>query len=291
MIDQQGHVHSACLHGDGLPRRLWELLSAAGYPQPPLYDGHDFVESGVRRCSVTMVIPQHPLNGWEPIVTQVIGQSLLDTWELTAMRAMTTFCSLHPLEVVLTAFRLFPAPDPADPLWLDRMANMDAVATLDPIAALWTTALCLDGLYRLQTFQSYATAQLVDQAQASHLTIQLRDEQLCEASDELASRGALITQLQGQVNELQDTVMDRDATIHFLKDQFHDLQLYLDDAQGQLHQMQVAQHAPPGPMQVDGEEDPQEIQGVSEMDFEEQALQPAPVEAHTPAASEASVNM
>jgi len=86
-------------------------------------------------------------------------------------------------------------------------------------------------------------------------------------------------------------VMDRDATIHFLEDQFHDFQLDLDDAQGQLHQMQVALHAPPGPMQVDGEEEPQEIQGVSEMDFEEQAVQPAPVETHSPAASEASVNM
>ena len=79
--------------------------------------------------------------------------------------------------------------------------------------------------------------------------------------------------------------------LQFLEDQFHDLQLVLDDAQGQLHQMQDALHAPPGPMQVDGEEEPQEIQGVSEMDFEEQALQPAPVETHSPAASEASVNM
>ena len=85
--------------------------------------------------------------------------------------------------------------------------------------------------------------------------------------------------------------MDRDTTIHFLEDQFHDLQLDLDDAQGQLHQMQVAQHPPPVPMQVDGEEEPHEIQGISEMDFEDQAPQPAPVEVHTPMASEASVNM
>ena len=53
--------------------------------------------------------------------------------------------------------------------------------------------------------------------------------------------------------------MDRDATLHFLEDQFHDLQLDLNDAQGYLHQMQVALHAPPGQMQVDGEEEPQEI--------------------------------
>ena len=96
-----------------------------------------------------MVIPQHPLHGWEPIVTQLIGHRLLDTWELTAMRAMSTFCSQHPLEVVLSAFGLFPAHDPADPLWLDRMANMASVAAVDPIGALRTTAECLSALYHL----------------------------------------------------------------------------------------------------------------------------------------------
>ena len=63
---------------------------------------------------------------------------------------------------------------------------------------------------------------------------------------------------------------------------------------GQLHLLQHAQdalYAPLGEMQVDGEDEPQEIQGVSEMDSEDQAPQPAPVEVHTPAASEASVNM
>ena len=185
VIDEHGHVHSACLHWDGLPRRLWELLSAAGYPQPPIYEGHDFVEHGVRRSSVTMVILQHPHNGWGPIVTQAIGHRLLDTWETAALRALVTFCSQHPLEVVLFAFGLFPAHDPADPLWLDRMANVASVAAVDPIGALRTTAECLNALYCQQVFQSQATAQLVDQAQALHMTVQLRDEQLCEASDEL----------------------------------------------------------------------------------------------------------
>ena len=44
-------------------------------------------------------------------------------------------------------------------------------------------------------------------------------------------------------------------------------------------------------MQVDDEDEPQEIEGVSEMDSEDQAPQPAPVEVHTPVASVASVNM
>ena len=99
----------------------------------------------------------------------------------------------------------------------------------------------------------------MDQAQALHLTVQLTDEQLQEASAELESRATLIAQLHGQVHELQDMVMDRDATIHFLEDQFHHLQLDLDDAQGQLHELQHAQdalHAPPDEMQVDGEDEP-----------------------------------
>ena len=72
------------------------------------------------------------------------------------------------------------------------------------------------------------------------------------------------------------------------------MQLDLDEAQGQLHEIQNAQdalHAQPDEMQVDGEDEPQEIQGVSELDSEDQAPKPAPVEVHTPVASEASVNM
>jgi len=153
VIDEHGHVHSACLHWDGLPRLLWELLSVAGYPQPPLYEGHNFVEDGVRQCSVTMVIPQHPHNiEWAPIVTLVIGHRLLDTWETTALRALITFCSQHLLQVLLSAFRLFPAHDPADPLWLDRMANLHLVAGIDPVGALRTTAQRLNALYHLQVF-------------------------------------------------------------------------------------------------------------------------------------------
>ena len=102
--------------------------------------------------------PQHLLNGWEPIVTQVIGHRLLDTWETTAMRTMITFYSQHPLEVLLSVFGLFSVHDPADPLWRDRMANVATVATLDPVGALRTVAECLNTLYCLQISQSQAIA-------------------------------------------------------------------------------------------------------------------------------------
>jgi chromosome segregation ATPase len=117
----------------------------------------------------------------------------------------------------------------------------------------------LNALYHLQVYHSQATAQLIDQAQVFHQTIQLRDEQLREASAELESRGTRISQLEGQVQELQDTIADRNAMIQFLEDQLFDLELDLNDAQGQLHMQQHAQdalHAPPDEMQMDGEDEP-----------------------------------
>ena len=41
---------------------------------------------------------------------------------------------------------------------------------------------------------------------------------------------------------------------------------------------------------MDGEDEPEEIQGVSDLDFEVAAPSPAQVGAHSPVASEASVN-
>jgi len=36
VVDEQGHIHSACLHWEFMPTLLWEMLSAAGYPNLPL---------------------------------------------------------------------------------------------------------------------------------------------------------------------------------------------------------------------------------------------------------------
>ena len=49
-------------------------------------------------------------------------------------------------------------------------------------------------------------------------------------------------------------------------------------------------HAPPDVMKVDGEEEPQEMEGVSDIDYEEHAPKPAQIEPYSPVESEASVN-
>jgi hypothetical protein len=39
VVDEEGHAHSACLQWEGFPFVLCGVLSAAGYPNLPLYVG------------------------------------------------------------------------------------------------------------------------------------------------------------------------------------------------------------------------------------------------------------
>jgi hypothetical protein len=108
VVDEEGHAHSTCLHWEGFPSILWCVLSTAGYPNPPLYVGQEFMAMGIRRCHVHMTIPEHPLNPtWLAIETEVAGHHLIDSWEAAAMNALTTFCEQHPLEVILCNTLIF----------------------------------------------------------------------------------------------------------------------------------------------------------------------------------------
>jgi hypothetical protein len=57
-----------------------------------------------------------------------MGRRLADTWETTAMKALTTFCEQHPLEITLVPIGLFPAVRDDNPMWLDRVPHMDYLA-------------------------------------------------------------------------------------------------------------------------------------------------------------------
>jgi len=88
-------------------------------------------------------------------------------------------------------------------------------------------------------------------------------------------------------------VGEHEAMIGFLEEQIGALTLELNNAHEQLHLQQAQQdtlHAPPDVMDVDSENEPEEIQGVSSLDFEVAAPKPAQMGAHSPVASEASIN-
>jgi hypothetical protein len=71
-------VHSECLHWEGFPSILWDVMSAVGYPSPPRYVGREFVELGVTWCQVHMTLllpPAHPECPTSEI--EAIGHTLL----------------------------------------------------------------------------------------------------------------------------------------------------------------------------------------------------------------------
>ena len=115
--------------------------------------------------------------------------------------------------------------------------------------------------------------------------VQTRDEFIVDLNGQ-------IDQLEGQVQTLETTVGEHEAMIGFLEEQMQDLNMEVDQANEQLQMQQGQQnalHAPPDVMDVD-EEEPEEIECYSNVDFEKADPQPAQWGAHSPVASESSVN-
>lgn len=118
-----------------------------------------------------------------------------------------------------------------------------------------------------------------------------RDEQIQELEEEIGQKDTHIGQLEGQFQESDTLLSERNATIAHLEEQLHDLNIDLDEAMDHLewHHAQGPPHGDP-PADMDVDEEPEEIQDVSSMDFEGAAPQPPPMGAHSPVSSESSVN-
>ena len=82
---------------------------------------------------------------------------------------------------------------------------------------------CMNALYRLQTLQGNAMAQIIGSAQTSHETVNAREEQIVDLN-------AQIDQLEGQVEERDALLGERNAEIALLEQQLNALQIQLDDA-------------------------------------------------------------
>jgi hypothetical protein len=70
------------------------------------------------------------------------------------MRILHTFCEQHPDEVMLTTLGLFPAMDPLDPAWRERMSLTDVLLTTDPSEVIVRQLLrLLEAVYNMQVFR------------------------------------------------------------------------------------------------------------------------------------------
>jgi hypothetical protein len=139
------------LSHEGFPSILWEVLCSTGYPTPPLYTVQLYEEHRVARCRVWLTLESHPLqSSWRSLDPETVGFKADDTTGATVLKALTTFCGYHPLEMMMHPLGLFPAEKRDDPMWCNRVSHVKDVWAMHPDQVGRITVQCMSVLYRLQ---------------------------------------------------------------------------------------------------------------------------------------------
>jgi hypothetical protein len=135
----------------------------------------------------------------------------------------------------------------------------------------------MDVQYRYQKLLRHGVSQITGVAQshyrnADHQVTQIEELQaLVTQKDEIiAARDETILHREDQIIESDHLITQRDAVIEFLQEHIHDLMLEADDAQAHIEELQQQPILPAIPLvpEEGEEEDPEEIEGTSEIDSE-----------------------
>jgi hypothetical protein len=207
----------------GFPSFLWEVLSSAGYPTPPLYTVQLYEEHRVPRCQVWLTLEAHPLQpGWRSLDSETIGFRSDDTTKAAAMKTLTTFFGYHPLEMVMHPLGLFPAEKRDDPMWCNHVSHVKDVWAMHPDQVGRIIVWCMSALYRLQALQSDAMAHLTNLAQTTKLTLDSREDVVVDLSSELVEKDLHVEQLSQRIATLEQQVEIQD-TIDVLENQLRNV--------------------------------------------------------------------
>jgi hypothetical protein len=142
----------------------------------------------------------------------------------------------------------------------------------------------MNSQYHFQSLKQQCMDDMVNLAQDFHRSLTLKDGQGIVGRDTNTTIGHLeVKILEGDAQILQcNTIID------FLQEQVHDLNQELGDALGHIEMLQEQQMPPLVPNELEGEEDseePEEIEGVSEIDSEHGDPEPNPQLNHSSSGS------
>jgi DNA-directed RNA polymerase beta' subunit len=106
----------------------------------------------------------------------------------------------------------------------------------------------------------------------------------------ITARDETILHREDQINESDAIITQRNTIIEFLQEQIHDLILEADDAQAHIEELQQQPVPPAVPIALEGgEEDPEEIEGVSDLDSKHGDPEPNPQLDYSSFGSQSSV--
>jgi hypothetical protein len=111
-----------------------------------------------------------------------------------------------------------------------------------------------------------------------------------EKEEIIAARDETILHREDQINESDAMITQCNTIIEFLHEQIHDLILQVDDAYAHIDELQEQLVPPTVPVAPEGgEEDPEEIEGVSDLDSAQGDPEPNPQPDHSSSSSQSSV--
>jgi hypothetical protein len=212
------------------------------------------------------------------------GYHLVDTIKTAALEAIHIFCNQHPMEVARYPIGLFPAIDSSDPEWnfrIDHIGHLLGDLAEETICSI-TRFMNVQHHYQILLLRSMG--QLTGVAQGHYRNAGRQVTQIVELQalvtqkDEIiAARDETILHREDQIIESDAIITQRNIIIEFLQEQIHDLILEADDAQAHIEELQEQPVPPVAPVVPEGgEEDPEEIEGVSDLDSEHGDPEPNP---------------
>jgi hypothetical protein len=218
----------------------------------------------------------------------VVCYRLVDTIETAALEAIHLFCNQHPMEVAGYTNGLFPAIDSGDPEWNFRIAHYGHLLGDSAKETLRGLIRFMNVQHHYQILLRCGVGQLIGIAQGHYRNADRQITQIVEL--QASAREETILHREDQINESDAIITQRNTIIEFLQEQIHDLILEVDDAHAHIDELQeqlVPSAVPVAP--EGGEEDPEEIEGFSDLDSEHGDQEPNPQPDHSSSSSQSSV--
>jgi DNA repair exonuclease SbcCD ATPase subunit len=201
------------------------------------------------------------------------------------------------MEVAGHPISLFPAIDFSDPEWNFRIAHYGHMLGDLAEETLHGTIRFMNVQHHYQILLRRGMSQLTSIAQghyrnADRQVTQIEELQalVTEKEEIIAERNETIVHREDQINESDTIITQCNAIIEFLQEQVHDLNLEVDDTVAHINELQQ-QPVPPVVLEaLEGEEEePEEIEGVSDLDSEHRNPEPNPQPNHPSSGSQSSI--
>jgi hypothetical protein len=200
------------------------------------------------------------------------------------------------MEVAGYPIGLFPAIDYGDPEWNFRIAHYGHMLGDSAEETLRGTIRFMNVQHHYQILLRRGMGQLIGIAQGHYRNADRQVTQIVELQalvtekeEIIAAREEAILHREDQIYESDAIITQHNTIIEFLQEQIHDLILEVDDAHAHIDELQ--QQVPPAvPVAPEGgEEDPEEIEGVSNLDSKHGDPEPNPQPDHSSSSSQSSI--